>query len=221
MNSEIITYRDMCSRERRNSLQRGMHFKINKNYSVVLMSRTPNAPYKDEVKPDGVTLIYEGHDIPRSPVVDNPKLFDQPGTSRKGSMTQNGLFDRGAQNYKLKKHDAEKVRVYEKIKPNVWVYNGLFKLTDSWVKPDEHRNVFKFQLELQLDNETKLNKTPEIGSRRIIPSKVKYDVWKRDKGKCVKCESQENLRFDQNIPFSKNIISMTTEHVQILCVKHK
>ena len=131
MSTDIISYVEMCNRENRNSLQHGMHFEIGRTYSVVLMSQAPDAPYKDEFKPDGLTLIYEGHDIPHYSWVDDPKLLDQPETTRKGSLTPNGKFHKAAQNYKSKKSDAEKVRVYEKIKPNVWVDNGVIKLTDS------------------------------------------------------------------------------------------
>ncbi len=58
-------------------------------------------------------------------------------------------------------------------------------------------------------------KRPEI-KREPIPQKVKNDVWNRDGGKCVKCDSNENLEFDHIIPFSKGGAS-TFRNLQLLC----
>ena len=48
------------------SLQRGMNFQLGGNHSVILMSVQANAPYQDRIADDGETLIYEGHDVPRT-----------------------------------------------------------------------------------------------------------------------------------------------------------
>ncbi|HEX9961208.1 MAG TPA: hypothetical protein VGB00_09770 [Pyrinomonadaceae bacterium] len=77
MSNEIISYMEMCVRENA-SLQRGMNFRLGGNYSVILMSTRPNAPYKDEITEDGTILIYEGHDISKNPYNINPKETDQP-----------------------------------------------------------------------------------------------------------------------------------------------
>src|SRR4030043_302242 len=55
---------------------------------------------------------------------------------------------------------------------------------------------------------------------RMIPPEVKLEVWKRDKGKCVKCGSTDNLHFDHIIPFSKGGSSLVAENIQILCARH-
>jgi 5-methylcytosine-specific restriction endonuclease McrA len=57
-------------------------------------------------------------------------------------------------------------------------------------------------------------------TRRVIPTHVKLEVWKRDGGKCVVCDSRENLHFDHDLPFSKGGSSLTAKNVQILCAKH-
>jgi len=77
MPNEIIPYLEMCQREGV-SLQRGMNFELRDNHSVILMSVRPNAPYADRLEDDGTTLIYEGHDTPRSSQNPNPKIIDQP-----------------------------------------------------------------------------------------------------------------------------------------------
>ena len=65
MANEIISYLEMCGREG-TSLQRGMNFGLRDDHSVLLMSVRPSAPYQDRLVDDGTTLIYEGHDEPRS-----------------------------------------------------------------------------------------------------------------------------------------------------------
>src|SRR3970282_1231647 len=62
MRDEILTYWEMCAREK-GSLQRGMYFKEPPAVSVVLMSRRRGAPYEDELSDDGTELVYEGHDV--------------------------------------------------------------------------------------------------------------------------------------------------------------
>ena len=56
--------------------------------------------------------------------------------------------------------------------------------------------------------------------RRIIPTRVKLAVWKRDGGKCVKCGASDELHFDHDLPWSKGGASITEENVQLLCARH-
>jgi hypothetical protein len=56
VDTEVISYLEMCQREGV-SLQQGMNFRLNRTYSVILMSVRPNAPYRDAVLDDGGTLI--------------------------------------------------------------------------------------------------------------------------------------------------------------------
>lgn len=114
MTNEVIPYIEMCRREGV-SLQQGMNFGIGPGHSVILMSVRPRAPYRDQVLDDGAALIYEGHDVPRSAGFPDPKLVDQPGTSPKGQVTQNGKFDLAAQEFKAGLRPAERVRVYERF----------------------------------------------------------------------------------------------------------
>ena len=145
MANEIIAYLEMCRREGV-SLQRGMNYQLRDNHSVALMSVRSNAPYADRFEDDGTTLIYEGHDIPRSAVIPDPKAVDQPSKTPSGSPTQNGLFDQAAKEFKQGLRQPERVRVYEKIKQGIWSYNGVFHLVDAWMEPSGGRQVFKFKL---------------------------------------------------------------------------
>ena len=51
---------------------------------------------------------------------------------------------------------------------------------------------------------------------RTITQNVKDRVWNRDGGKCVQCDSNENLQFDHIIPFSKGGAN-TYRNIQLLC----
>lgn len=105
MPNEIIPYIEMCRREG-TSLQRGMNFGLGGNHSVILMSVQKNAPYHDRFEDDGTTLIYEGHDEPRTASSPNPKELHQPETTAFGTQTQNGKFHQAAQEFKRKERDS-------------------------------------------------------------------------------------------------------------------
>jgi hypothetical protein len=197
-----------------------MNFRLGGNYSVILMSTRNNAPYKDEITEDGTVLIYEGHDIPKNSFKLNPKETDQSEKSHKGTLTQNGKFHQAAQNYKNGLRDAELVKVYEKVRDGIWSYNGIFELIDSWVEDDGKRNVFKFKLVGIEDIDIDSDKTIFHERRRIIPTNIKLEVWKRDDGKCVECGAKDELHFDHILPFSKGGTSFKIENVQLLCARH-
>lgn len=220
MSNEIISYFEMCQREG-TSLQKGMNFGIGHNYSVILVSFRPNAPYRDRQEEDGMTLIYEGHDVAKSSLNTNPKTLDQPQFNPTGSLTENGKFHNAAQEYKKGDRTPEIVKVYEKIRPGIWSYNGLFVLVDSWQENDSFRSVFKFKLNTYDSEEIAYNKPiKSIERRRVIPTWVKREVWKRDGGKCVICGATDELHFDHILPFSKGGTSITPENVQLLCARH-
>jgi hypothetical protein len=220
LDNEIISYMEMCQREGV-SLQRGMNFELGLNHSVILMSVRNNAPYADRFDDDGSTIVYEGHDVPHSPDCSNPKEIDQKQYLPSGKLTENGKFYKAAIDYKNKKRLPERLRVYEKIKQGIWSYNGVFHLIDSWQEESNGRMVFKFKLIAVVGEEDFNQPIPDdIVFRRIIPTKVKLEVWKRDEGKCVKCGATEDLHFDHIIPWSKGGSSNTAENIQLLCGRH-
>jgi hypothetical protein len=131
---DLISYFDMCRKEGVN-LQRGMNLRLRGSLSVILMSLRHVAPYADRIGENGKILIYEGHDIPSFRNGPRPKSVNQPERNPGGGLTQNGLFCEAAQRYKEEKIKPELVKVYEKIKSGIWVYNGCFKLIDAWQEP--------------------------------------------------------------------------------------
>jgi hypothetical protein len=215
----IISYYELVGIEKQN-LQRGMNYRCSKGHSVFLMSTRSNAPYDDEIAADGRILIYEGHDSDKR-YSKNPKKEDQPRFLPSGKLTDNGKFEKAALDFKNNKRPAEIVRVYEKIKDGIWSFNGVFKLMDSYQKQVNGRSVFKFILQLTDEKIKGLEEVIELeADARLIPSEVKAQVWKRDKGKCVQCGSKEHLHFDHILPYSKGGTSRDVRNIQLLCAKH-
>ena len=210
----------MCRRER-TSLQQGMNFGLGGNHSVILMSVRANAPYRDRLEDAGTTLVYEGHDLPKGAESLNPKVVDQPLQYPSGRPTQNGKFYAAAHAAKLGKRLPERIRVYEKLRAGIWSYNGVFHLVDAWTERDDLRIVCKFKL-VAVEGEEDFEQPAHLNAerRRLIPTHVKLEVWKRDAGKCSMCGAVDELHFDHILPFAKGGTSMTAVNVQLLCARH-
>jgi len=220
MLDQIYSYREMCDIENVQTLQRGMNFRMNPRYSVILMSRRSNAPYSDKILEDSITIEYEGHDEPKTSYEMNPKTLDQPNKTKNGTLTQNGKFIDAVDQYKSgKEHSAELVKVYEKILPGVWSLKGFFDLIDYQIRHDGKRNVYVFSLKLSDKQDIETNSHIDLAHTRLISSEIKKEVWKRDNGKCVICGSVKNLHFDHDLPFSKGGTSLTTKNIRLLCAK--
>ncbi|MGB7149715.1 MAG: HNH endonuclease [Terriglobales bacterium] len=217
---DVISYLEMCAPFGVN-LQRGMNYRIRNGESLILMSQRSGAPYQDRVEQDGRIIIYEGHDLPRTISVPNPKTIDQPEFQPNGRPTQNGLFAEAARKFKDGTASPERVRVFEKIRNGIWTYNGVFELIDSWREKSSARNVFKFKLQLVGDVPfSDGSRSVYLEHDRVIPTHIKLEVWKRDKGCCVRCGSSKNLHFDHIIPYSLGGSSKAAENIQLLCAKH-
>jgi hypothetical protein len=220
---EIVSYLEMCTEEQ-TSLQRGMNYRLPSGRTVILMSRRPNAPYTDRIEDAGRTIVYEGHDLPKSVNLRDPKTVDQEASTPSGKLTQNGKFERAALQFRSGSREAETITVYEKLRMGVWVFNGEFRLADTWREESAGRQVFKFRLELQSASTEGVGNTAgpdrELEHNRVIPSAVKVEVYKRDRGQCVQCGAKNNLHFDHILPFSRGGTSLRTENIQLLCARH-
>jgi hypothetical protein len=217
---DVISYIEMCQEEGA-SLQRGMNFRLKGRTSVILMSLRRGAPYADRIEEDGKILIYEGHDIPRGKRGPDPKKTDQPEHLPSGKPTQNGLFFDAAMRTKRGEATPELVKVYEKLRDGVWVFDGIFELLDATRVTNGKRKVFEFTLALtELSSTAEPVQPQDLPHNRMIPTAVKFEVWKRDAGKCVLCGSKENLHFDHVIPYSQGGSSLVAKNIQILCARH-
>jgi len=217
MRDEILSYWEMCARERK-GLQRGMYFGPSPSHSIVLMSRRKDAIYEDQLSDDGLSLTYEGHDVLRSSGFD-PKEVDQSWVNSNGKPTENARFAGAAREVEQGNEQPSKVRVYEKLRDGVWSDRGLFELLSFQYKRVGKRKVFRFQMRLTSEEST--GATPaSLEQLRVIPSWVKQEVFKRDKGRCVLCGAVDQLHFDHELPFSKGGSSITPKNVRILCARH-
>ena len=177
-------------------------------------------PYDDRIEDGGRVLIYEGHNRPRSRGGPDPKTVDQPMRSDSDRPTQNGQFFEAAKNHQEQGKPPEVVRVYEKVRQGIWVFNGTFDLVGAWMESSGTRSVFKFRLELS-DTAAHADRVLEAPEHsRLIPSSVKQEVWKRDGGCCVECGSGDHLHFDHVIPFSRGGASIVAANIQLLCARH-
>lgn len=213
--SPIISYLELSQKEKQ-SLQRGMNFRTNGKPSVFLMSTKKNAPYQDAW--EGENLVYEGHDVAvRQGELINKKSVDQPMRLPSGRLTENGKFFKSAQDYK-KGEPPLKIQVYEKLDSGVWFDKGIFDLVDAKQIQINSRLVFKFYL--HPTNETTFVDDWDYKHERLIPSWVKVEVWKRDKGKCTTCGATDGLHYDHILPFSRGGRSDDPRNIQILCARH-
>lgn len=219
---DIVSHHEICMREGR-MLQHGMNFRVAPTHSVILMSLRKGAPYDDLVLDNGRTLVYEGHDVPRTRGVTNPKKLDQPEFTPSGRLTPNGKFAKAARDFLSGDRTAERVRVYEKIKAGIWVYFGDFDLVDINQIGSGRRKVFKFRLQLTPapNSEAEPQSIHDVPAHsRLIPGSVKLAVYKRDKGCCVLCHGKDNLHFDHDLPYSKGGTSISAENIRLLCMRH-
>ena len=81
--------------------------------------------------------------------------------------------------------------------------------------------VFKFRLiAVEGDESVGIMSSSTREPRRIIPTSVKMEVWRRDNGKCVMCGARDELHFDHDLPYSLGGTSVKVENVQLLCARH-
>ena len=215
---KVISYTQLVIKENGKQIQKGMNFGIQKTYSVVLMSTQKNAPYNDHILEEGV-IEYEGHDVP-SNLNPDKKLVDQSLLTPSGTPTENGKFFQAALDYKEGIKEPSQVQVYRKLRKGIWVDMGFYDLIDAYEKQDLERKVFKFLLKPKIElNENDLEYLDLLHDRQI-PGEVQKEVYERDRGKCVKCGSTENLHFDHILPFSKGGSSKVAKNIQLLCARH-
>lgn len=194
-----------------------MSFRPRGKTSIFVMSRRRGAPYTDQLADNDQNLIYQGHDVRRSPGGPRPDETDQPLLQEDGKkLSDNAKFLQVAEATKRGAR-PEPIHVWEKIVTGVWIYKGIFELVDAWEESDGRRRVFRFKLRF------KTEQTPgsdPIVHTRLIPSDVKAEVWRRDGGRCVACGATDNLHFDHDLPFSKGGTSLSASNIKILCMRH-
>lgn len=131
----------------------------------------------------------------------------------------------------IRKRDAQKRAIIDTFYDyDFYIYKtNLYCFDDSDIHTSKEQKLlikqhyFKHEKKFaKLKKEIKLlEKLESMGvqkSREPIPEDVRFTVWRRDEGKCVKCGSNKNIEFDHIIPVSKGG-SSTERNIQILCEK--
>ena len=215
---DIISYHALVTEEKAN-LQAGMNYRPGNQCSIVLMSVRKGAPYADTIDPISGMVSYEGHNVKRRRGGPDPKTVDQPLTTPKGKPTENAKFYADALDFRNGNRKRPKlIKAYEKISKGIWSYKGFFELIDANIVSDGKRKVFKFSLKPV--EKKSFGRIVELPHNRLIPTPIKVEVWRRDRGQCVQCGSIKNLHFDHDIPYSKGGSSLTAANVRLLCAKH-
>lgn len=218
---DIITHAEMCTAEGR-MLQQGMSYRSPPGHGVILMSLRENSPYDDSISPEG-EIEYEGHDEPRTALVPEPKRVDQPRVSAHGNLTQNGRFAESVERYRQGTTPPARFHVYEKLRKGIWSYRGPYLLVDYDRVRVGPRKVFRFRLRPvdETGTEQWMPLRPEdVSDDRRIPPAVMAEVYKRDRGRCVVCGSEQNLHFDHILPYSLGGTSKDPANIRLLCAWH-
>jgi len=218
---DIISYLDLCRLEGDN-LQRWMNFRERNRLSIYLMTIWTGSPYADRVEENGHVVIYEApRSLDLAPAPGSRKL-KQPIADLLGRKTHKGLFYDAAIKATIEKTEPELLKIYEKIKDKVWVYNGLFKLSNAWLERRGSTQIFSYDFELIETTVAKVDygSTRHLDTSRVIPSNLKQTVWKRDNGQCVKCGARDKLHYDHDLPLPKGGESAMAATVQLLCARH-
>jgi hypothetical protein len=85
----------------------------------------------------------------------------------------------------------------------------------QWKKHFKDVPIPRFYYEMEQTEISDYSDDPDL-RRHHIPTAVKREVWRRDKGICTKCGGRENLEFDHIIPVSKGG-SNTVRNIELLC----
>ncbi len=141
-------------------------------------------------------------------------------------MDKNNWVERSMRQKEREK--AQEQAVKDKLEGyNFHVYKDDLYCVDSESYTEEEQRLLikeyyfkkekKFKsLQKEIHLFEKLDVAQGQSSREPIPEDVRFAVWRRDEGKCVKCGSKENLEFDHIIPVSKGG-SNTERNIQLLC----
>jgi hypothetical protein len=104
----------------------------------------------------------------------------------------------------------------------LWLYRDEFYWEDEAFDADA---VQALVLEQALKRERRLQRarslllreaSPELHQSRVIPMKLRVEVWNRDGGRCVACGAEHDLQFDHVIPVSWGGAT-SAGNLQLLC----
>ena len=113
---------------------------------------------------------------------------------------------------KEEKTRRERERLKTEVEGEIWrIRNRSPSLSE-----EQELEIQEMLDESELKHENELTDLEEEPKSRRVPSHVRQEVWKRDKGRCVKCRGKEDLEFDHIIPVAEGG-SNTVKNIQLLC----
>jgi hypothetical protein len=158
-------------------------------------------------------------------------VFDKGAHARKHTYWDDTGFDMNEWNKQESEPLHIKSHVYQTIynKGSVWVFKDyLYLLEGAEYEAEDvkklHIKHFAFRKEKQflkmMKEVERFERFEKINPvyREQIPEEVRMYVWRRDNGRCVKCNSDKDLEFDHIIPVSEGG-SNTERNIQLLCSK--
>ena len=134
-------------------------------------------------------------------VANNVSFFNTTPLKRKSSRVYFVLFNELLYEVSISSNESE----YSIEELSFFIKEKIYK---------ENKKFEQIKKQVELYEKFETQQKPE--RREPIPEDVKFEVWRRDGGKCVICGSQKNLEFDHIIPFSKGG-SSTARNLQLLC----
>jgi hypothetical protein len=106
----------------------------------------------------------------------------------------------------------------------IWLVEGrVYIAEDDLLTPadvralaNEVQNRRRLTLEKAHALQAMADRSNSVNRRSSIPRSVRLEVWQRDGGRCVECDSQERLEFDHVIPVALGGAN-TARNLQLLC----
>jgi len=103
---------------------------------------------------------------------------------------------------------------------NLILYIDAFKTFSNFpefkASPEVDAEQLSAETLVRIDSSSMPTAAPVKTRRKAIPREIQREIWQRDGGKCVECETKEKLCFDHIVPFSKGG-SNSIRNLQLLC----
>ena len=107
---------------------------------------------------------------------------------------------------------------------NLWLFNGWVHFTDDMqLDAEDVRALINVEVNKRRLTLGKAHALQAMSDhydkpkrRESIPQAARVEVWQRDGGRCVDCDSQEKLEFDHIIPVAMGG-GNTSRNLQLLC----
>jgi len=140
----------------------------------------------------------------------------------KKSSIPTSTFNNASNESAVKESEIEPVKFSNRI----WWFKGFVYFAEGHHVDEQIRLLILEDFDKERRRfeklKTKFDEIQTVDSdskRHRIPEKVRIEVWRRDGGKCARCESRVNLEYDHIVPISKGG-SNTARNIELLCEKH-